>query len=290
MMNLVGQEVGDYKLLRLLGQGYSDRVYLGEHKHHHSYVAVKILGNPATNRWKARGRNEVSMLSRVTHPHIIQMREYGTQDNIRFLIMDLATQGTLLDLFAQNVPISRVTTCVRQMASALQHLHMKYIIHRDIKPTNILVESNGNVLLADFELATDYRNCQSIVATPAYASPEQTLGRPSPASDQYALGVVVYQWLCGELPFRGTSVEIAAQHRNAPPPPLRDKAPTLPHAVEQVVLTALAKDPKSRFANIQTFAGLLQRACESSLYWTPSQSTEANTAFVSTATGPRPGV
>ena len=84
MMNLVGQEVGNYKLLRLLGQGNSDRVYLGEHKHHRSYVAVKISEEQPTNRWKTRGSNEVYMLSHVTHPHIVRMREYGIQDNIRF--------------------------------------------------------------------------------------------------------------------------------------------------------------------------------------------------------------
>lgn len=235
MMNLVGQEVGNYKLLRLLGQGSSDCVYLGEHKDQQSHVAVKIQ---ATNRWQTRGRNEIYMLSHVTHPHIVRIREHGTQDNMHFFVMDLATQGTLLDLLTQKVPISRVTTCVQQMASALHYLHTRHIIHRDIKPTNILVELSGNVWLADFELATDYRNCQGTVATPAYAAPEQTQGQPCPASDQYALGVIIYQWLCGELPFQGTPAEMATQHRNVAPPPLRDKAPTLPCTVEQVVLTA----------------------------------------------------
>ncbi len=289
MMNLVGQEVSDYKLLHLLGQGHSDRVYLGEHKYNRSYAAVKILGTQATNKWKTGETNEVYMLSHLTHPHIVRMREHGTEDNVQFLVMDLATQGTLLDLLAQNISISRVTACVRQIASVLQHLHMMHIIHRDIKPTNILVELSGNVLLADFESATDdHENCQSTVATPAYAAPEQTQGHPCPASDQYALAVIVYQWLCGELPFRGTLAEIAAQHRKVPPPPLRDKAPTLPHAVEQVVLTALAKDPESRFANIQTFAEFLQQACQSLSYWTPSQSLEAIVTFLSTDTGPQP--
>ena len=227
------------------------------------------------------------MLYLLTHPHIVRIHEYGTEDNVRFFIMDLASQGTLLDLFAQNVPISRVTTCVRQIASALKHLHMKHIIHRDIKPTNILVELSGKALLADFELATDHRNCQSTVATFAYAAPEQTQGRPCPASDQYALGVIVYQWLCGELPFQGTSAEMAVQHKHVSPPRLRDKAPTLPHIVEQVVLTALAKDPNSRFTDIQTFAEALQQACQSSSYWTPSQNPEANLAFIGTDTGPR---
>jgi serine/threonine protein kinase len=284
MMNLVGQEVGNYKLLRLLGQGSSASVYLGEHKYHHSYFAVKILGTQATNRQKTRWSNEIFMLSHITHPHLVHMREHGTGDDIQFLVMDLAAQGTLLDLFTQSVPIGQVTTCVRQLASVLQHLHMRHIIHRDIKPKNILVDFSGNVLLADFELATDYRNCQSTVATPAYAAPEQMQGRPCPASDQYALGVIVYQWLCGELPFRGTLAEMAAQHRNVSPPPLRDKTPTIPHTVEQVVLTALAKDPSSRFADIQTFAEVLEESCVSLLYWTSSQSLESNISFEETFT------
>lgn len=273
MMNLVGQEVGDYILLRLLGQGNSACVYLGEHEYHQSYAAVKVQ---ATDYWETRGRNEVDMLSYITHPHIVHMREYGTQDHIHFFVMDFATQGTLLDLLAQNVPISLVAAYISQIASALQHMHMSHIIHRDIKPTNILVESSEKVLLADFELATDHRTCQSSIATPAYAAPEQTQGRPCPASDQYALAVIVYQWLCGELPFQGTRAEIVAQHRHAAPPSLRDKAPTLPRAVEQVVLTALAKDPNARFPNIQTFATFFQHSCQSSVYWTPPQVISSN--------------
>jgi serine/threonine protein kinase len=274
MMNLAGQEVGDYTLLRLLGQGNSAYVYLGKHKHHQSYVAVKIQ---ATHYWQTRGRNEVYMLSYITHPHVIRMREHGTQDHMRFFVMDFATQGTLLDLLAQNIPISRVAIYVSQIAAALQHMHMRHIIHRDIKPANILVESSEKFLLADFELATDHRTCQSTIATPAYAAPEQTQGRPCPASDQYALAVIVYQWLCGELPFQGTWAETAAQHRYVSPPPLREKAPTLPHAVEQVVLTALAKDPNARFPNIQAFAAFFQQACQSSAYWTPPQVLSSNT-------------
>ena len=287
MMNLVGQEVGDYKLLRLLGQGYSDCVYLGEHKQYRFYVAVKVQ---ETHRWQTRGHNEVYMLSHLNHPYIVHMHSYGRKDHIYFFVMDLATQGTLQDLLTQNIPISRVATYVKQIASALQYLHTRHIIHRDIKPANILVESSGNLWLADFELATNHRNCQCILATPAYAAPEQTQGCPCPASDQYALGIIVYQWLCGELPFQGTSAEMVAQHRDVSPPPLRDKVPTLSHSVEQVILTSLAKDPKARFPNIQAFANAFQQVCQSSLYYTPLQDLEANIGFSSTDTGPQPSM
>jgi serine/threonine protein kinase len=289
MISLAGQECGNYKLQQLLGPGHSDRVYLGEHKYRRSYAAVKILGTPATNYEKTEWHNEISILSRVDHPHIVRMHEYGTDRHIRFFAMDLAKQGTLLDLFTQNIPISKVAMYVRQIASALQYLHNMHIVHRDIKLTNILIDFDGHALLADFELATDYRSCHSTTATPAYAAPEQTMGQPCPASDQYALAVIVYQWLCGELPFRGSSDDMTMQHRTVSPPPLRDMIPPLPLALEQVILTALAKDPASRFSTIQLFASALQQTSLSSSYRTPAQSLEDSLAFFLTETGPQPG-
>lgn len=276
MKNLVGQEIGNYKLLDLLGQGSSAHVYLGEHKYLRSLVGLKIVVTQA--EWKKREGNEVSMLSHVTHPHIVSIQEYGIQDDVQFLVMDWAKQGTLLDLFTKSLPISIVAIYVKQLADALQHLHTMHIIHRDIKPMNILVDSSGNLLLADFELAVDYRNCQSTAGTPTYAAPEQKQGRPCPASDQYALGVLVYQWLCGELPVYRSSAKLKThsgldggryRQSNAFPSPLRDKVPTLPSAVVEVVLTALAEDPNSRFANIQMFAEVFEQACQSSGYRTP---------------------
>jgi eukaryotic-like serine/threonine-protein kinase len=286
MMNLIGQEIGNYKLLDLLGQGGSADVYLGEHKYHQSYVAIKVLTSSATNKYIKSVSGEWHTLSHVTHPHIVHMHEYGTQDNMQFLVMDWATQGTLLDLFARSLPIRTVAIYVKQIASALQYLHMMHITHRDIKPTNILVKQDISLLLADFGLALDYRQCPSTAGTPTYAAPEQKQGRPCPASDQYALGVLVYQWLCGELPFYGSLTEMVDQHSNTSPPPLRDKVPTLPPAIEKVVLTALAKDPDSRFADIQTFARFFEQACQSSAYWTPTML--RGPSWSSTPSGPIP--
>jgi eukaryotic-like serine/threonine-protein kinase len=268
MNDLLVQEIDKYKILRLLAHDSYASVYFGEHKYDRSWVAIKIMGaNRRIEGWNA----ETHILRSLNHPHIVRVSECGIQDGMRFLVTDWAAQGTFLDLFTKSVPISIVATYVKQIAYALQYLHTLHIVHRDIKPTNILVEQDRNALLADFELAVDYRNCQRKAGTPAYAAPEQWEGRPCPASDQYALGVLTYQWLRGELPFHGSSTEMAAQHRNASPPPLQDKIPLLPYAVDQVLLTALAKDPDSRFVDVQTFAEALEQACRSSSYWTQSQ-------------------
>ncbi len=270
-MNLIGQKIGDYRLLRLLGYGSASHVYLAEHKHDRSWVAVKILSSQATHEREKGWDVETRALSFFNHPHIVHMHEFGTHENRRFLVTDWAIQGTLLDLFVQITPVNKVTNYIKQVAYALQYLHTMQIVHRDIKPTNILVGRYENILLADLELTIDYRDCQSTSGTPAYAAPEQKRGHPCPASDQYALGVIVYQWLSGELPFRGSPAEMIAQHKNAAPPSLQDK---FPRAVDEVIRTALAKDPASRFPNVRIFAEALEQACRSLTYLTPSQIAE----------------
>src|SRR5215831_15861149 len=131
----------------------------------------------------------------------------------------------------------------------------------------MLLGERGEVLLSDFGIATvaqssRYQGTQEVAGTAAYMAPEQITGHPRPASDQYALGIVVYEWLTGARPFHGSFNEIASQHLFAAPPPLRDKLPTLSPAVEQVVLTALAKEPQQRFASMQAFATAFEQACQ----------------------------
>lgn len=271
MKDLVGQEIGNYRLHRLLAHDSSASVYFGEHNGDQSLVAVKLLGIQGANRPVERWNAETHFLPFLHHPHIVRMRECGIQNSMRFFVTDWATQGTMLDLFTKSVPMSTVAAYVKQIASVLYYLHMRGIVHRDIKPANILIGQDRSTLLADFEFAVDYRKRQTRAGTPAYAAPEQWEGQPCPASDQYALGVLTYQWLCGELPFRGSSIEMATQHRNASLSPLQDKISVIPYAVDQVLLTALAKDPSLRFADVQMFAEALEQACLSSLYFTPPQ-------------------
>src|SRR5262249_28074867 len=135
---------------------------------------------------------------------------------------------------------------------------------RDVKAGSRLVGRRNEVLLSEFGIAliaqsTRSRGAQEVMGTIHYMAPEQLLGRPRPASDQYALAVIVYQWLCGQRPFSGTFTEVATQHMLRPPPPLREKNPRISPDTEQVVMTALAKDPQQRFATVQAFATALEQ-------------------------------
>ena len=269
MINLVGYNIGHYKILHLVENNSSSQIYFGEYQLDRSCVAVKVSNGREGNRQIRNLELEARMLSRMNHPHIIRICEFGTQNGIQYLITNWARHGTLLNLFAQPVSIRTVAAYVKQIASALEYLHTMHIIHQDVKPTNILVDQDKTALLSDFGTAIDYRNCPGWIGTAAYAAPEQKQRQSCPTSDQYTLGVLVYQWLCGEIPFQGSPAEMTIQHRDTPPPPLQDKVPELPDAVNQVVLTALAKKPDSRFPSVQVFAEALEEACEPSSYWTP---------------------
>jgi hypothetical protein len=155
---------------------------------------------------------------------------------------------------------------VKQIADALQYAHHEGVIHRDVKPDNMLLGRKGELLLSDFGIASLAHTTSSMseadqAGTVPYMAPEQLRGRPRPASDQYALGIVVYEWICGMRPFHGTFAEISSQHLSTPPPSLRKRVPTLPIVVEHVVMTALTKDPHRRFPSIAAFASAFEHAC-----------------------------
>src|SRR5207302_3180870 len=162
------------------------------------------------------------------------------------------------------VPLPQIVSCVKQVADALQFAHEQKFIHRDIKPENMLLGRREEVLLSDFGIATIAHSSGSLstqgaVGTLAYMAPEQIEGHPRAASDQYALGVVVYEWLCGSRPFEGSPTEVMVQQLSMPPPSLHEKVATVPLEVEQVVLRALAKDPKARYTSVRDFAAALEQ-------------------------------
>jgi serine/threonine protein kinase len=272
MADRVGQQLGNYRLVRLLGRGGFAEVYLGKHLYLESYAALKILHAELSDEDAAKFLEEGQILARLEHSHIVGARDFTVVEGTPFLVMDYVSRGTLRQRYPSGVclPLDTVVTYVKHIASALQYAHSQHVIHRDIKPENMLLGKNREVLLSDFGLALFAPSPEMLstqkdrAGTFPYMAPEQFRGKPSFASDQYALAIVVYEWLCGVRPFDGSYLELLYQHASVPPPPLREKDPSLPETVESVVLRALAKDPAQRYENVQFFAQELEQACQRS--------------------------
>jgi eukaryotic-like serine/threonine-protein kinase len=271
MTNRIGQQYNDYRLLRLLGSGSFAEVYFGEHVRDKTPAAIKILNTRLTDEKELRGFINEARTFRLKHPHIVQLLDFGIQpDGTPFLIMAYAPGGTLRQNHPQGTILSLaiIVSYVKPIAGALQHAHDNNLIHRDVKPENILVGPQQEIWVSDFGIAVAAHRTQSQVlqdkiGTVLYMAPEQIRGYPEPASDQYALGITVYEWLSGTYPFYGsTDIEIALQHITTSPAPLRTHMPTISPVLEQVVHKALEKDPKDRFASVQAFANALEQASD----------------------------
>lgn len=267
----LGQRLGNYRLIRLLGHGGFADVYLGEHIYLKTQAAIKVLHTQLQPEDIEKFRSEALTIAHLIHPHIIRVLDFDVENAVPFLIMDYAPNDTLRHRYPKGtkLPPAIFLPYVKQVASALQYAHDQKLIHRDVKPENMLLGRNNEVLLSDFGIALVSQNSLSqstedvVIGTMAYMAPEQIQGKPRPASDQYALAVVVYEWISGMKPFNGSYMEIVTQHLSAPPPPLDERTLALPHAVQQVVLKALAKDPHQRYDHVQDFANALEQAYQS---------------------------
>jgi len=267
MAHLVGQQLGQYRLVRLLGRGGFADVYLGEQIYLGSQAAIKVLSAPLAEDATTTFLHEAQTLVRLAHPHIIRLLDYGMQEQTPFLVMEYAPGGTLRELHprGERLPLSTVVEYVQQVAEALQYAHNERLIHRDVKPDNLLLGRQGEIMLSDFGIAllahsSRSQRTEDIVGTVSYMAPEQIQGHPCQASDQYALGVIAYEWLSGTRPFCGSFVEIAAGHCLVEPPPLDTAHLGISNAVAAMVSRALAKRPEQRFTSVQAFAGALERA------------------------------
>ncbi len=265
MVNRVGQQLGHYRLLRLLGEGPTTQVYLGEHIVNRTQVAVKCpVGTQfiAPNSWgdgdlMLRFNEDMQTSRRLKHRHIARVFAHETQDNIPFLTMEYASGGNMRQPSGQVLPLAMVVSYVQQLADVLQYAHAHKYIHRSLTPENILVGSQHELLLCDFvpyiegihwmpPFNTFHK--EELYRAP-YTAPEKIQGHATPASDQYALAAIVYEWICGIPPTRaGTS-----------PAPTEGMLGLSP-AVEIVMLTAMARLPEHRFASVQAFAHALALA------------------------------
>jgi eukaryotic-like serine/threonine-protein kinase len=269
MTDRVGQQLGHYRLVRLLGHGGFASVYLGEHIHLGTSDAIKVLDTRLTSDELEQFSNEARMIARLEHPHIVRVLDFGVEEAVPFLVLSYAPNGTLRQRHPRGTRLPPSTTLlyVKQVASALDYAHEAKLIHRDVKPQNMLLGRNNEVLLSDFGLAvvaysSSHEGPRDVSGTIAYMAPEQARGKPRPASDQYSLGVVVYEWLCGKQPFEGSYEEVAIQHVLSSPPYLHEIDSNIPPALEEVVMKALAKDPHQRYEHVQDFADALEEACQ----------------------------
>ncbi|HEY5005341.1 MAG TPA: bifunctional serine/threonine-protein kinase/ABC transporter substrate-binding protein [Ktedonobacteraceae bacterium] len=278
-INWPSSYLGNYRLIRLLGHGGFASVYLGEHQYLKRLAAIKVLRTVLGDPEKTRFLKEAKLLANLSHPHIVRVLEFAvakrrtaTQnsmiiENIPFLVMDYVASGSLRATYAAGTRLSLETVIVyiKQVADALQYAHDRHVIHRDIKPENLLLNERQEIMLSDFGLALfsprpGFLSQQEMAGTLPYTAPEQIRGKPVFASDQYSLAIVTYEWLCGQLPFSGVDVDVMMGHFTAAPPPLRSKNSSVPQAVEDVIMKALAKDPSQRYDTIQAFAQALENA------------------------------
>ncbi len=268
MTEFVGQQLGNYRLTRLLGSGGFADVYVGEHVYLDIRSAIKVLKTRLVDDEQEHFLQEARTVARLVHPNIVRVLDYGVEGGMPFLVMDYAPNGTLRRRIRRGTRLSprEILPYVKQVASALQYAHEQNVVHRDVKPENMLLGRNDDVLLSDFGIAViaqtaHFQSTQEVIGTVAYMAPEQIQGKPQAASDQYALGIVVYEWLSGDVPFHGSFTEVCSEHLFAVPPPLQEKVPGIGNAVVEVVNRAIEKDPAQRFPTMQAFADAFAEAC-----------------------------
>lgn len=260
---IIGKRINDrYKVLEFIGGGGMSTVYLAHDMILNRDVAVKVLRYDVENKeeYQRRFQREVLSATSLMHPNIVSIFDVGEENDIQYIVMEYVKGKTLKQYINEFAPLSpaRAVHIMKQLTSAISHAHENQIIHRDVKPQNILIDQQGNVKVTDFGIATmlsatTLTKTNSVLGTVHYLSPEQARGgTATKKSDIYALGIVLYELLTGELPFSGESaVSIALKHLQAETPSVRDFDASIPQALENVILKATAKDPNHRYNSVE---------------------------------------
>jgi serine/threonine protein kinase len=260
------RRIASYTLLEPIGHGGMAVVYRAHQESLDRTVAVKILSEnlAASTEFMERFRREARTAANLRHPNVITVHDYGQDERgVPYLVLEYIEGPTLADLMDAGLEDSRIPNLLDQIAAGLDYAHARGVIHRDIKPGNVLMTDDGRAVLADFGLAWLLEGAHltltgGVIGTPEYMSPEQVAGEPiDHRSDVYALGVVLYEMLVGERPFvADTPIGVLLKHLQDPAPSVLEARPDLPPAVGQVIARVLVKDPAERYAS----AGELARA------------------------------
>ncbi|HEX6544172.1 MAG TPA: protein kinase [Ktedonobacterales bacterium] len=265
-------KLGAYQLVQRLGEGGMAQVYLARDVRLGREVAVKVLDRRLADRsgFRERFLREARVAAALDHPHIVPLYDFGEENGILYLVMPFVSGGSLQDQLSRTpLPISEVVTYGTQMTDALAYAHQRHLVHRDVKPANILIHGDGRLMLSDFGLAkildsglqpTAARNHPD-AGTPEYMAPEQIEGRTEARSDLYGLGVVLYLLMTGRLPFTGaSSTAVMEAHLYRLPESPRRLNPEVTPALELVVMQALAKRPEDRFTTASEMGAALMAA------------------------------
>jgi hypothetical protein len=268
-MTLVGQTLGQYQIVEEIGSGGMATVYRAYQATLNRYVAVKVLGGQLAkdDTFRKRFAREAQAVAAISHPHILPVYDFGEQEGIAYIVTELVEGGSLKERLGQPLDPGLASRIAHEIAQALDFAHRQGVVHRDVKPGNILVAKDGRTRLADFGIAkmvagTQYTQTGTSVGTPAYMSPEQGRGEEIDGrSDLYSLGIVLYEMVTGRTPFRAdTPLAVLHQQVFSAPPAPRELNPRIPRRLEKVILKALEKKPGDRFRTGREMAQALGKA------------------------------
>ncbi len=266
----IGKTLGQFEIIEEIGRGGMATVYRARQRSVNRIVAVKILPPSLMHdpSFLERFTREVEVITQLEHPHILPIIDYGEAEGVPYIAMRYLGGGSLEQRLRRgSPPLSEILKPMRQIAQALDHAHGQGVIHRDLKPGNIMLDESGNAYLSDFGIARvlgSQLTGSLIVGTPAYMSPEQANGLPLDGrSDIYALGVVLFEMLTGRSPYDAeTPMAMLLKHISEPMPPVRQFNPAIPAEVEQVISRATAKNPDSRYSSATQMITELESAAE----------------------------
>lgn len=288
MADLSGRQLDEYRLEKLIGEGGMARVYLGEDVRLKRRAAIKVIATPfhGNPEYQMRFEREGQAVARLEHPNIVRLYRFGEASGLVYMAMQYIEGSDLASTLARYrrarklIPPLDAARVVREVGAALDYAHQAGVIHRDVKPSNILLDAQGRAYLTDFGLArlADVGTQGRVFGSPRYMAPEQAISSAevSPLSDLYSLGVIVYEMYAGRVPFDGLNpADIALAHMSELPRPPRKWRPSLSEELEAVLLRALEKDPARRYPSGAALADSLEEAVQRTYVRPPSRGAAA---------------